>query len=137
MAKPNHIPNLNPSKTMHKLQIYLTLYPCSYIICNRASKRLFSTVFLFKFFLKVVLGSNVVIIRVLIHVTMSLFLKCLFYSFIPDQCVESSLQVKISSPTRTVYIKQEPEEHLDLSKFRALCLSKQLFLFLLLERFLN
>ena len=58
------------------------------------------------------------------------------YSFIPDQCVESSLQVKINSPARTVSIKQEPEDHLkqepedhlkqepedhmDLSKFQAL-----------------
>ena len=54
----------------------------------------------------------------------SLFLKSLFYSFIPDQRMESSLQVKISSPARTVsieqkpedHLKQEPEDHLDLSK---------------------
>ena len=52
---------------------------------------------------------------------------CCVYSFIPDQC-ESSLHVKISSPGRTVsikqkpedHLKQEPEDHLDLSKFEAL-----------------
>ena len=53
--------------------------------------------------------------------------------------MESSLQVKISSPARTVSIKPEPEDHLnqepvdhlkqesethlDLSKFQALCIS--------------
>ena len=50
-----------------------------------------------------------------------------FYFFIADQCVESSLQVKMSSSARTVSIKQEPEDHLkqepedhiDLSKFQA------------------
>ena len=63
---------------------------------------------------------SVVIVDILIHVTTSLLLRSLFYSFIPDQCVESSLQVKISSPARTVSIKQEPEDHLDLSKFQAL-----------------
>ena len=60
----------------------------------------------------------------------SLLLKFPCYSFIPDQCMESSLQVKISSPARTVSIKQEPEDHLKqehedhpyLSKFQALCL---------------
>ena len=74
------------------------------------------------------MSIQVLIIKFLIHATTSLLLNSLFYSFFTDQCVESSLQVKISSPARTVSIKQEPEDHLkqepedhiDLSKFQAL-----------------
>ena len=56
-----------------------------------------------------------------------LLLKYLLYSFIPDQCVESSLQVKISSPARTVSIKQEPEDHLMQEPEDHLDLSKCLY----------
>ena len=69
-------------------------------------------------------------IVLIIHVTTSLFKFSCFNFLIPDQCVESSLQEKISSPARTVSIKQEPEDnikqepedHKDLSKFQAPCL---------------
>ena len=46
----------------------------------------------------------------------NVIIKSLFYCFVSDQSVESSLQVKISSPARTVSVKQEPEDHPDLSK---------------------
>ena len=61
--------------------------------------------------------------QAVIHVTSkSLILKYVLYPFIPEQCVRSSLQVKISSPATTGSIKQEPEDHMDLGKFKALCL---------------
>ena len=54
------------------------------------------------------------------NVVKSSLLKCVLHSFIPDQCVESSLQVKINSPARTVSVKEEPEDHLDFSKFQSM-----------------
>ena len=55
---------------------------------------------------------------------MSLLLKSLLY-FISDQCAESSLKVKMSW---SLSVKQEPEDHLDISTFHALSLSLSLSL---------